>query len=124
MNVLIIDSSTAVISRFKDLLFENSLIQTVYEATNYTDAIKLFNENKPTLVLLDINLQLNQSYHLIKDIKSTNIKTKIIALSIFLDEPIEKKCLQLGADFFIDKYKQYEQIPAIINNISSSNYCI
>ena len=66
---------------------------------------------------MDINLPNNQSFDIVKISKSIYSKTVIIVLSIFLDEQIQSKYTNMGADFFIDKYKKFEAVPKIISQI-------
>ncbi|MEP6846681.1 MAG: hypothetical protein ABI861_11780, partial [Panacibacter sp.] len=51
----------------------------------------------------------------LKEIKETGIKTSVIVLSIHIDGAIQEQCKALGADYFFDKYYDFEKIPATLN---------
>lgn len=117
MKILIIDNSVQIIARLKELLIESIAELTIKEACTYEDAIYCIEKFNPEIILLDINLPNNQSFDIVKISKSIYSKTVIIVLSIFLDEQIQSKYTNMGADFFIDKYKKFEAVPKIISQI-------
>ncbi len=112
--VLVVDSSVFIIERWQNILSETQNIKTVYGAVAYKDASVLFKEIKPNVVLLDGGLPGSSSIDLLKEFKATNENTTVIILSNSIDTHVEEKCKSLGADFFFDKYQDFEKIPAFI----------
>ena len=112
--VLVVDSSVFIIERWQNILSETENIKTVYGAVAYKDASVLFKEIKPNVVLLDGGLPGSSSIDLLKEFKATNKNTTVIILSNSIDTHVEEKCKSLGADFFFDKYHDFEKIPAFI----------
>jgi DNA-binding NarL/FixJ family response regulator len=119
MEILIVDGSAQVTERLTSLLTEPDKGRTIYTALSFTEAIALFEEKLPALVLLDRYLPENKSIELLKIIKTINNDTKVIILYFFADIETESHYKLHGADFFLDKYNDYEQIPEIINKITS-----
>jgi DNA-binding NarL/FixJ family response regulator len=120
MRVLIADNSELIIQRLEELLSEITFILMIDRAFSYEEAQRLFNQNKPDVVVLDINLPGNTSYELLKEIKEEAPKTVVIVMSIRLDEYILQQCKNLGADFFFDKYNEFERVPVIINSMAQN----
>ena len=89
-------------------------------ASSYEEAKLLFKQNEPEVVVLDINFPGNKSYQLLKEIKETSPQTVVIVLSFRLDEHILQQCSSLGADFFFDKYYEFENVPVIINEMAQN----
>ena len=112
--VLVVDSSVFIIERWQNILSETENIKTVYGAVAYKDASVLFKEIKPNVVLLDGGLPGSSSIDLLKEFKATNENTTVIILSNSIDTHVAEKCKSLGADFFFDKYQDFEKIPAFI----------
>ncbi len=112
--VLVVDSSVFIIERWQNILSETENIKTVYGAVAYKDASVLFKEIKPNVVLLDGSLPGSSSIDLLKEFKATNENATVIILSDSIDTHVEEKCKSLGADFFFDKYQDFEKIPAFI----------
>ena len=112
--VLVVDSSVFIIERWQNILSETENIKNVYGAVAYKDASILFKEIKPNVVLLDGGLPGNMSIDLLKEFKATSEHTTVIILANSVDTHVEEKCKSLGADFFFDKYHDFEKIPAFI----------
>lgn len=122
MIVLVVDSSVIIIERWQNILSETENVKTVYGAVAYNDALTLFNQIKPNVVLLDGDLPGNTSMDLLKMFKATDEKATVIVVANNADNYVEEKCKLFGADFFFDKYNDFEKIPAFINtNASISN---
>lgn len=121
MLVLIVDGSIQIIERIVEMLSESTNATAINSAISYQEASTLFNNNKPSVVLLDGYLPQNQSFKLLKEIKHTGYKTAIIVLSISIDEFIKKQYMLQGADYVLDKYLEFEKIPIVINSITGND---
>lgn len=112
--VLVVDSSAMIIERWQNILTETKRIKTVYGAVSYKDASMLFKQKKPNVVLLDGGLSGTMSIDLLKEFKAPAENTTVIFLSNSEDKQQQEKCKSLGADFFFDKYNDFEIIPSIV----------
>ena len=114
MQILIVDRSIRVIDRLEEIVSEAENITAIHRAVCYEEAKKLFIENKHDAVLLDIDLPGNESLKLLKEIKKTGGETCVIILSIHMDNYTQEKYKSLGADFFFDKYYDFEKICGLL----------
>jgi len=121
MRVLIADKSDLIIQRLEELLSEIIFILGTDKACSYEEALQLFKQNKPDVVVMDMNLPDNTSYQLLKEIKESSPKTVVIIMFIDSDEYIIQQCKKLGADHFFDKYHEFEKIPVVINEIAAKS---
>lgn len=80
-------------------------------------AIEKFNEFKPGIILLDIGLGLSSGFDVLRHVRKHNANTKVIVVSNFTDSFFRIKSEDLGADFYIDKSKEFQKIPALILSI-------
>ena len=119
MQVLIVDNSIKIIERLKDILSESGNITAIHDAVSYKDAARLLKEIKPGVVLLDTALPGNGTIELLKEIKESGSTTVVIVLSSSYDDYILRECKSNGADFFFDKYHDFEKIPGLINTIEA-----
>ncbi len=83
--------------------------------------MKLFKENKPEVVLLDIYLPGNESFKILKEIKKSPYKTSVIILAADTRKYVQERCRLLRADFFFDKYSEFEKIPSVIDLIAGKD---
>ncbi|MDP1843870.1 MAG: response regulator [Sediminibacterium sp.] len=120
MEILIVDSTFIINNRLKLLISEANEQLIIYQAKSYKEAIQLYSEKKPAVVLLDIELPSNKSFHLLKEIKTANQKSIVIILSMEINTLSRYKYLIAGADFFLDKYHEFEKITELIQKISAN----
>src|ERR1700752_2857730 len=117
MLVLIIDSSAGIIERLEEIISEAKKITSIHRAVSYEDAKILYKKNKYDVVLLDINLPRNKSLKLLKEIKKTGGKTFAIIMFTHMDNYILEQYKSLGADFFFDKYYDFENIGGLLETL-------
>lgn len=117
--ILIVDTSTLIIRRLGELVSESSDIETVDMSTSYLDASRKIKGHPPDIVLLDLALPTNNSIKLLREIKNENPEIFVIVVSDTPDERIKNQCEQAGADYFFDKYNEFEKIPCAIREITS-----
>lgn len=124
MQVLIIDSSVEIIGRLEEILIEEKSIRMISTAISYKEAMKILNENKTDIVLLDCSLPGNGSLEILKEIKKPGSNISVILLSLETDNRKKEQCRLLGVDFFFDKYYDFEKIPNAIKTIATEKKAI
>lgn len=120
MLILIVDSSVPVIERLIALITETETATSISYASAYHEAVSLFRQNQPDVVVLDMNLPENKSMELLKLFGKHNDHTVIIALSNNADHQLAGQCRMNGAAYFFDKYHDYEQVPGIIRDLAAA----
>lgn len=116
---MIVDTSTVMIQRLRDLVSESPDVETIDMSISYSDASKKIKGNRPDIVLLDLAHPANDSIRLLQEIKKGNPKIFAIVVSDTPDERIKSQCEHEGADYFFDKYNEFEKIPGAIRQITS-----
>src|SRR5258705_9695284 len=118
MLILIVDSSIQVIERLEELVSEAEDITVVHRAVSCEEAEKLLKRNKYDVILLDIDLIIQESLKLLKEIKKYNEKSCVIVLFTQIGNYTQEQCKSLGVDFFFDKYYDFEKICGVIDSLS------
>jgi DNA-binding NarL/FixJ family response regulator len=117
MKILIVEDSPL----FQELLVQSlSLIheiQIVGKENNPTDAINRVKQVSPDIVILDLRLHGGSGFDVLDYIKKNNTDTKVIVMSNFANAQFQNKCRDMGADFFLDKSKDFSELPSVVNRI-------
>ncbi|HMH22839.1 MAG TPA: response regulator transcription factor [Puia sp.] len=116
-SILIVDDSPLISEKLRLMLKPMKNIETVGNAGDYQLALRWITENRPDIVLLDINLPGRSGIDLLQYIKTHDPGIVVIMLTNQSGEYYRAKCKALGADFFMDKSREYDQVPAIISSI-------
>jgi len=103
------------------LLKEGMIIQGI--CNNGKDAYFLTLEQKPKILLTDINMPGMEGIHLCKKIKEKLPETKVIMISMYEENTIIHKSFKNGADGYISKGSpKKEMIKTIKKSLKGENY--
>ena len=86
----------------------------VAQATNGQEAVALYREHKPDLILLDINMPLKNGEEALKEIRAEFPAARVIMLTSVVDEQQVADCLAAGAANYIRKDSPAAEIQALI----------
>lgn len=89
-------------------------------ASNGIEAIKLFFENSPSIVLMDINMPKLDGISATKKIKSRAPDARIIIVSIETDRHMISQALNSGAAHYITKPVRPDRLLSVIAELSSA----
>jgi two-component system chemotaxis response regulator CheY len=115
LKILLIDDSEFILQRIQHLLEGMDHVREVRTATSAEEADVWLESFNPSLVFLDINLPGKNGLQMLKDIRSkTNIDPTIVILTNNTLSGYRVECMQAGADYFLDKAKDFSTIPEIV----------
>jgi YesN/AraC family two-component response regulator len=117
MKILIADDSSLLRDRIKSLLNSLNHNPMIYEAENGVDALQLIREKKPDLVILDIRMPEMNGIQVLKEIRKLKIKTKVCILTNYPYPQYKKRCFEAGADYFLRKTEDFEEIEIIVSDM-------
>ena len=124
MKVVIVDDSPLIVSRRRQQLSSMPAIEIAGIATNISSAIQVVECSQPDVVILDIYLKddapSSSGITLLAMLRQSYEHLHIIMLTNLSDEPYHNKCLELGANFFLDKSSDFERIPELLLQIQYS----
>jgi len=114
-SLLIVDDSALIIERLIDMLRDSPVIKNIITAGNHQEAVRELEANKIDIVLLDIQLQGKNGIELLEFIVDRDPGIKIVMLTNLVSNYYKKLCVKKGASHFIDKSKDFELVPQIVN---------
>ena len=120
MKIVIADDSSLLRDRIRSLLNGLKEKLVIYEAENGVETLKLIKDKKPDLAILDIRMPEMNGIEVLKKIRELKMKTKICILSNYPYPQYKKKCFQVGADYFLSKTEEFEDIKIIISELVNS----
>lgn len=111
IKVFIVDDSLIVREHLVTMLDELVGIEIVGQAENVADAISGIRLRQPDVVILDIRMPGGNGIDVLQTIKQYEAAPMVIILTNYPYAGYRQKCLQAGADFFLDKSTEFDQIP-------------
>ena len=119
VTVFIVDSSTIVRERLSVLLAELDSVEVIGNAHSAGIAISAIRADKPDLVIQDVHTADGSGIDLLRAIKQAACPPLVIVLTNDAYPAYRKVYLQAGADFFLDKSSEFDQIPEVLRRLLS-----
>lgn len=117
MKVLLADDSAVLRDRFSKMIYKIPGITTIYEAANTTEALDIFRDVVPDIVILDISMPFTSGIDLLEIMKEERPQTPIIILTNYPSDQYKVVCKRMGADFFLVKSDDFYKIPKVIKKL-------
>lgn len=115
--VLIVDDSRTSRKILRGILEENGHV-VIDEAVDGQDGVKKFQALKPDVVTMDITMPVLDGMEALKMIKALSADTKVIMVTAAGQKGKMIDCIKLGADEFLTKPFDKEEIISVINKLS------
>ena len=117
--VFIADDSRIVREHLVTMLEELAGIEVVGQADNVAEAIKAISKLRPDAVILDILMPGGSGIEVLENIKQAGAGPLVIILTNYPYPVYRQKCMQAGADFFLDKSSEFDQIPELFERFKA-----
>jgi len=114
LKLLIVDDSVIIGKRIRNLLMPFENISIIGHAENFKEASIIFNTLHPDVILLDIEMPDKSGIELLTEIRLKHSLAKVIMCTNYVNPYSKNLCLQLGADYFLDKSNEFDQIPKLL----------
>jgi len=114
MRVFLAADSAPVRERILAILEEISQVEVVGHAEDSLGARLLIPALQPDVVILDINMPGGSGIDLLHDIKQLAPAPTVVMLANHSQPEYKKRCLDAGADYFLDKSTEFEKIRFVL----------
>lgn len=118
MKVLLVDDHSVVRSGLRALLTSVADIE-VLEAPNGRDALARLRQDRPDLVLLDLNLPGIGGLELLRRMLAENSAVRVLVLSMHTEPLYVARAMQLGAHGYLSKHASAEELLAAVRLVAA-----
>lgn len=91
-------------------------IQMAWQAQNGTEAIVAFQQLRPEVAILDIQMRAQSGIEVLSYMKKVSPQITVIMLTNYALPPFRKRCLEAGADYFFDKSTEFEKVIEVLRS--------
>lgn len=112
--ILVVDDAAFMRMMIKDILVKNGY-DVVGEGTDGVQAVELYTQFKPDLVLMDITMPNMNGLEALEAIKRINRNAKVIMCSAMGQENMVVDAIKMGASDFIVKPFKADRIVSTVN---------
>ena len=119
--VFVVDDSAIVRERLITLLSEVPNVTITGEAEKARDAIFGIQKARPDIVVLDISMPGGSGIQVLETVKKERPCPMVIMLTNFDHPQYRQRCMQLGADHFLDKSSNFERVIDIVREFGHAS---
>lgn len=126
LNILIVEDAEIVIQQLYLLLSEKRTAYNIETANSAELGLQIVNQQFPDVLILDIKLSGISGIELMIKLKQDFplFKPLIIFLTNMPNATYKQACMNIGADYFLDKSRDFLMLPEIIEKylLSGNNH--
>ena len=118
LRVLIVEDSPIVAERLKEALREMRSVRVLDTIDRENQAVDAINRGGVDAVILDLRLNRGTGFGVLRALSSTQRERPAVIIFTNYDLPeYRRQALALGADYFLDKARDFERLPQILESI-------
>ena len=121
INVLLTDDHALVRSGIRRLLEDTQLVKIVGEAECGEDSLRMVQELKPDVILMDVNMPGIGGVETCRRILQRDPKQKIIVLTVHSEQTFPKRMLEIGAKGYLTKECGIDEMMEAIKQVNNGN---
>jgi len=118
IRVLVADDHALIRRGIRRILEKHPNICVVGEASTGMEALRLVQELKPDVLLLDLEMPGVKGIHVARELRAKNVPIAIVILSACDDDYFIKEILQAGVDGYLHKSESPSKIREAIARVS------
>jgi two-component system, NarL family, response regulator DevR len=120
MQVVIVDDSAIVRHRLAEMLRHVARVTVAGEAASVAEALATIPLLRPDVVVLDLHLPDGDGVAVLESVKRIVPAPVVVMLSNYADDFYRTWCEAAGADFFLDKAKQFDELPGLLSRVMNA----
>ncbi len=127
LRVVLVEDSSVVRERLTESLGMLASVQIVGSSDSEQNAIDALRQMECDAVVLDLQLKHGNGLNVLKSIRQAEADghhTVVIVLTNYAFSLYRHRCIQAGADFFLDKAREYERLPQVLSAVADSKTAI
>jgi DNA-binding NarL/FixJ family response regulator len=117
LRVLIVEDSPIVAERLKEALREMRSVRVVDTIDRENKAVDALNRGGIDIVILDLRLNRGTGFGVLRALSTQRERPAVIIFTNYDLPEYRRQALALGADYFLDKARDFERLPQILESI-------
>ena len=118
LKILLIDDTLIVLQQLQFLLSDLKQVSRTESVMSAEEALTILDHYEPDIMVLDINMPGMNGIEMLRKMPEKQITRPIvIMLTNNIFSGYRDECMRLGADYFLDKSRDFQLIPSIVEKI-------
>lgn len=122
MQVFIAEDSAIICERLVTVISETPGVELAGQARDTTAATRSILKLRPDVVILDVRMPPGSGVDVLQTIKRLGPPPKVIVLTNYPYPQYRKRCMDAGADYFLDKSADFEELEPLLKRIAKERH--
>jgi two-component system OmpR family response regulator len=118
LRVLLVEDSVLIVDQIRELMQGVTYAVDVSVVATEKEALAAAIEFAPDIVILDLKLKQGTGFGVLRALTAIEPEPTIAVLTNYALPKYRDLALLIGADYFLDKARDFEALPAIIESIA------
>jgi two-component system, OmpR family, response regulator len=120
LRVLLVEDSDLLVQRISELVADLPNVELAGTAASECDAIAALQRGEIDVVILDLQLQVGSGFGVLRTMNRWASRPSVIIFTNFAIGAYRDTALALGAEHFLDKSREYDRLPAVLQQLSEA----
>lgn len=122
LRVMLVEDSLPIRQRIKSLIEESNGLSVIGETSTVAGALALLARQAPDAAVLDLQLADGTGYSVLEEIKRNWPQCAVLVMTNFAIPEYRERCRALGADYFLEKSTDFEQVRSLLERLRSTRH--
>lgn len=119
LQVLLVEDSPVISQLIASIINDVAGLAVVGIVDTEADAIEAIGHGNVDVVILDLQLRIGTGFGVLRALRSMPTKPVVVVLTNFAFGTYQESALSLGAQYFLDKSRDYDRLPEILTNVAA-----
>lgn len=118
LKLLLVEDSKLLVERLSEVISQIADIDLVGTVDNENDAVARLKGETVDVVILDLRLRQGTGFGVLRALAGEKTRPRIVVLTTYDLPEYKSAALALGAGYFLDKARDCDRIPDVLNEIA------
>ncbi|MBS0398091.1 MAG: response regulator transcription factor [Proteobacteria bacterium] len=118
LKLLLVEDSKLLVERLSEVISQIADIDLVGTVDNENDAVARLKGESVDVVILDLRLRQGTGFGVLRALAGEKTRPRIVVLTTYDLPEYKSAALALGAGYFLDKARDCDRIPDVLNEIA------
>jgi DNA-binding NarL/FixJ family response regulator len=121
-SIVLCDDHELFLNGIADVLRKSEVFLVEKVFTRSFDCLRYLNYSEPDILITDLNIDTNDGFDIVKDVKIRNLKTRVVILSAYEEPFLVEKARKMGACAYLSKTISSTELIDALENAESSKF--
>lgn len=122
LRVLLVEDSALLVQRIAELVSDLPDVVIAGIAGSEAEALALLEGGNIDAVILDLQLQAGSGFGILRALGRKDSRPQVVVFTNFAIAAYRDTALALGASYFLDKSRDYDRLPSVLQAMSETRH--